>query len=67
LPPHPEETARSPSEPRKSIRERLGRRLSAPRRIGVPYRMTLFSVAPGFDAVGWVPGDVLGRFFAGAG
>lgn len=47
---------------RSIIRERLLRRLSAPRRIGCPYRFTRFSVAPGFDVSLLLPADVLGRF-----
>jgi hypothetical protein len=47
------------------IRDRLRRRLSAPRRIGCPYRLASFSAAPGFDATAWLPGDVIARFFHG--
>ena len=32
------------------IRDRLRRRLSAPKRIGCPYRLSAFSTAPGFHA-----------------
>jgi hypothetical protein len=46
------------------IRDRLRRRLSAPKRIGCPYRLAAFDYAPGFDASGWLPGDVMVRFFA---
>ena len=45
------------------IRDRLRRRLSAPRRIGCPYHLTALSSAPGFDAAAWLPGDVMARFF----
>jgi predicted DNA-binding WGR domain protein len=45
------------------IRERLHRRLSAPRRIGCAYRLAAFSAAPGFDATGWLPGKVMAGFF----
>jgi len=45
------------------IRDRLRRRLSAPRRIGCPYRLTAISSAAGFDASAWLPGDVMARFF----
>jgi predicted DNA-binding WGR domain protein len=38
-----------PEEVRAIIRERLRRRLSAPRRIGCPYRLAAFTSAPGFD------------------
>src|SRR5262249_44025128 len=51
-------------EIRAIIRDRLRRRLSAPRRIGCPYRMTAFNAAPGFDTASWLPGDVMARFFA---
>ena len=44
------------------IRERLLRRLSAPRRIGCPYRLAAFSVAPGFDAASWLPEDIMAGF-----
>jgi len=45
------------------IRERLLRRLSAPKRIGCAYRLTALSAAPGFDAGAWLPADVMARFF----
>jgi hypothetical protein len=48
------------------IRDRLRRRLSAPKRIGCPYRLAAFSQAPSFDATGWLPGDVMARFFVAA-
>ena len=48
---------------RAIIRDRLRRRLSAPRRIGCPYRLAAFSAAAGFDASAWLPGDVMARFF----
>jgi WGR domain len=48
---------------RAVVRERLHRRLSAPRRIGCPYRLAAFSAAPGFDASAWLPGEVMARFF----
>ena len=38
-----------PDEMRADIRDRLRRRLSAPKRIGCPYRLAAFSTAPGFD------------------
>jgi predicted DNA-binding WGR domain protein len=44
------------------IRERLRRRLSAPRRIGCPYRVAEFAAAPGFDADLWLPGEVMHCF-----
>jgi hypothetical protein len=48
-------------EMRAVIRDRL--RLSAPRRIGCPYRLAPFSAAPGFDASFWLPGEIMTRFF----
>ena len=53
-----------PEEMRAVIRDRLRRRLSAPKRIECHYRLAAFSSAPGFDATGWLPGDVMARFFA---
>ncbi len=53
-----------PDEIRGIIRDRLLRRLSAPRRIGCPYRLAVFSTAPGFDASPWLPGKVMAKFFA---
>ena len=44
------------------VRDRLRRRLSAPKRIGCPYRLTTLNAASGFDAALWVPGEVIGRF-----
>jgi predicted DNA-binding WGR domain protein len=52
-----------PEEMKAVIRDRLRRRLSAPRRIGCPYRLAAFNAAPGFDASAWLPGDVMARFF----
>ena len=52
-----------PEEMKAVIRDRLRRRLSAPRRIGCPYRLTALSTAPGFDAAAWLPGEVMARFF----
>jgi hypothetical protein len=51
-------------EVRAIIRERLLRRLSAPKRIGCPYQLTTLNSAPGFDASAWLPGDVMARFFS---
>jgi hypothetical protein len=39
--------------------------LSAPKRIGYPYRLTAYDAAPGFDASSWLPGEVMARFFQG--
>jgi predicted DNA-binding WGR domain protein len=58
--------AREPDAIRAIIRDRLRRRLSAPKRIGCPYRLAAFSAAPGFDASAWLPGDVMARFFQAA-
>jgi predicted DNA-binding WGR domain protein len=55
--------APEPEAIRVIIRDRLRRRLSAPRRIGCPYRLAAFSAAPGFDASAWLPGDFMARFF----
>ena len=52
-----------PEEMLPVIRDRLRRRLSAPKRIECHYRLAAFSSAPGFDATGWLPGDVMARFF----
>lgn len=54
--------AHEPDQLRGIIRTRLRRRLSAPHRIGCPYRVTLFSAAPGIDSGLWVPKDLLGEF-----
>src|SRR3954471_7320778 len=48
---------------RAVIRDRLRRHLSAPKRIGCPYRLAAFSAAPGFDASSWLPGEVMAGFF----
>ena len=46
---------------RAIVRDRLKRRLSAPRRIGCTYRLQEFNAAPGFDAGSWLPKDVFGK------
>ena len=51
-----------PEEVRAIIRDCLRRRLSAPKRIGCPYRLAGYSSALGFDATDWLPGDVMARF-----
>jgi hypothetical protein len=48
------------------IRDRLRRRLSAPKRIGCPYRLTMLNSAPGVDASAWLPGEVMASFFGAA-
>ena len=54
--------SRDPETLRAIIRERLRRRLSAPKRIGCSYRLASFSEAPGFNASAWLPGEILERF-----
>jgi predicted DNA-binding WGR domain protein len=49
---------------RAVIRERLRRRLSAPKRIGCAYRLAEFNAAPGFDAASWLPGEIVAQFFS---
>jgi len=51
-----------PEEMRAVIRDRLRRRLSAPKRIGCPYHLTVLNSAPGFDTSVWLPGDVIAKF-----
>ena len=48
------------------IRDRLRRRLSAPKRIGCPYRLAAFNSSVGFDAAAWLPGEVMAGFFVEA-
>jgi len=48
---------------RAIIRDRLRRRLSAPKRIGCSYRLTTLNSAPGFDGAAWLPGEVMAKFF----
>jgi hypothetical protein len=55
--------AAEPETIRGIIRDRLRRRLSAPKRIGCPYRLAAFSTVPGFDASSWLPGEIMARFF----
>jgi predicted DNA-binding WGR domain protein len=58
--------AADPEAIRAIIRERLRRRLSAPKRISCAYQLAAFSAAPGFDSSAWLPGDVMARFFQAA-
>ena len=51
---------------RAVIRDRLRRRLSAPRRIGCSYRLTTLGTASGFDVWDWLPGDLVAKFFSDA-
>lgn len=50
---------------RAIVRDRLRRRLSAPRRIGCQYQLAAFSTAIGVDTSFWLPADIMGRFFRG--
>ena len=56
-------SATIPEAMKALVRDRLQRRLSAPRRIGCAYRLAACSAAPGFDAAAWLPGDIMARFF----
>lgn len=47
---------------RAIIRDRLLRRLSAPRRIGCPYRLAGLSAAAGIDASFWLPPDIMAQW-----
>lgn len=51
-----------PEELRTIIRQHLKRRLSAPRRIGCPYRIAVVHTAMDIPAADWLPYDVIGRF-----
>jgi predicted DNA-binding WGR domain protein len=57
--------SRQADDVRAIIRERLRRRLSASKRIGCSYRLTTLNAAPGSEVAGWLPGDILARFFQG--
>jgi hypothetical protein len=48
---------------RAIVRDRLRRRLSAPKRIGCSERSAAFSAAPGLDASSWLHGVVMAKFF----
>ncbi len=50
-----------PGPLRARVREHLLRRLSAPRRIGCPYRVTRLEAA-GCDPAAWLPDDLMARF-----
>jgi predicted DNA-binding WGR domain protein len=54
--------SREPGAMQSVLRERLRRRLSAPKRIGCPYRLTMLDVASGFDSSDWLPKEVVARF-----
>ena len=47
---------------RAIIRDRLLRRLSAPKRIGCSYRLAGFSAAVGVDTSFWLPADIVAQF-----
>jgi predicted DNA-binding WGR domain protein len=47
---------------RAIVRDRLRRRLSAPQRIGCPYRLAAFSTAAGVDTSFWLPAEIMARF-----
>jgi hypothetical protein len=51
---------------RAMVRDRLRRRLSAPKRIGCPYRLAAYTSVPGFDTSAWLPGEIMARFFHAA-
>lgn len=53
-------------EVRAMIRDRLLRRLTAPKRIGCPYCLAALHVAPDFNPAAWLPGEVMARFFQAA-
>jgi predicted DNA-binding WGR domain protein len=55
--------SKHPEEMKTVIRDRLRRRLSAPKRIGCPYRLSSFSTAAGIAARDWLPDDVMARFY----
>jgi len=48
---------------RSIVKQRLRRRLSAPKRIGCSYRLKELSAVSGFDAETWLPGDVMATFW----
>ncbi|WP_088252447.1 WGR domain-containing protein [Fimbriiglobus ruber] len=51
-----------PSVLRAIIRNRLRRRLTAPRRIGCSYRLVGSNAAPDYAAADWFPDDVMKQF-----
>jgi predicted DNA-binding WGR domain protein len=54
--------ATEPEPVRAILRDRLRRRLSAPKRIGCAYRLASLSTAPEFDATWWLSGEVVAGF-----
>lgn len=53
-------------EMRSVIRERLQRRISAPRRIDCAYRLSAFSTSQGIDPADWLPGKLVTSLFTGS-
>jgi predicted DNA-binding WGR domain protein len=51
-----------PEALRAIIRERLRRRLSAPKRIGCAYCLAALTHAPGVEPADWLPSEVMERF-----
>lgn len=47
---------------RTVVRDRLRRRLTAPKRIGCAYRVAALNAAPGFDAGVWLPADIMAGY-----
>lgn len=41
------------------VRDRLRRRLSAPKRIGTPYRLVALHATPEFDTAAWLSDEVM--------
>lgn len=46
---------------RAIVHDRLSRRLSAPRRIGCRYRMTVLATQPEIDGAAWIEPELLDR------
>jgi hypothetical protein len=53
-------------EMRCVIRDRLRRRLSAPKRIGCSYRLSAFSTSRGVDPADWLPGNLMASLLTGS-
>ena len=52
----------SPEPLRAIVKDRLRRRLSAPKRIGCAYRLHEMTAITGFDTAAWLPSEVMDRF-----
>jgi hypothetical protein len=52
-----------PEAIRAMIRDRLLRRLSAPKQIGCAYRLATFNAASSLNPSEWLPGEIMARFF----